>query len=61
MYKYIQALGSKISSFFGYIFKKFTTKQKKYKTDDNEDEIVWYDNIYYDNNKNFMHVNLLDA
>ena len=60
MYSYIKSIGSKISSFFSYIL-NCTTMRKKYKTDDDEDEIVWYDNIYYDNNnKQFLHVNLLE-
>jgi hypothetical protein len=63
MYSYIKSIGSNMSSFFSYIL-NCTSMRKKYKTDertDDEDEIVWYDNIYCDNNnKQFLHVNLLE-
>jgi len=60
MYSYIKSIGSKMSSFFSYILNCMPMR-KKYKTDDDEEEIVWYDNIYCDNNnKQFLHVNLLE-
>lgn len=65
MYSYIKSIGCKMSSFFSYILNCIPMR-KKYKTDkksndDDEEEIVWYDNIYCDkNNKQFLHVNLLE-
>jgi hypothetical protein len=65
MYSYIKSIGCKMSSFFSYILNCIPLR-KKYKTDeksnDDEEEIVWYDNIYCDNNNNsqFLHVNLLE-
>ena len=60
MYSYIKSIGCKMSSFFNYILNCIPMR-KKYKTDDDEEEIVWYDNIYCDNNnKQFLHVNLLE-
>ena len=69
MYKYIKIIGSKISSFFQYIFRKCTGKHSHHKkNDDNcddendsEDDIIWYDNIYYDDkSKRLIHSALLD-
>lgn len=58
MFKYMRLLGCKISSFFNYIFEKFTLKKKKYKNDDDDDDIISYDDIY---NENVIHINLLEA
>jgi hypothetical protein len=54
-----------MSSFFTCILNCIPFR-KKYKidekTNDDEEEIVWYDNIYFDKNNNsqFLHVNLLE-
>jgi hypothetical protein len=61
MYSYIKSIGCKMSSFFSYILNCIPMR-KKYKIDDDEEEIVWYDNIYCDKNNNsqFLHINLLE-
>lgn len=65
MYSYIKSVGCKMSSFFTCILNCIPFR-KKYKidekTNDDEEEIVWYDNIYFDKNNNsqFLHVNLLE-
>lgn len=61
MYKYIQLLGCKISSFFKYMCETFTIKRKKYKNnDDDEDDVIWYDDIY-NNKENAILVSLIDT
>jgi hypothetical protein len=63
MYKYILLFGSKISSLFNYILEKFTLKRKKYKRDDNDDDnIIYYDNIYEnDDTENVIFASLIDV
>lgn len=60
MYKYIQLFGCKISSFFKYIYERFSIKRKKYKNNDDDDDNICYDDIYI-NNENAIMVSLLEA
>jgi hypothetical protein len=61
MYSYIKSIGCKMSSFFSYILNCIPLRKKYKIDDDDEEEIVWYDNIYCDNNNSqFLHVNLLE-
>jgi hypothetical protein len=62
MYKYLHLIGCKISSFFNYIFEGLKIKQKKYKKHDNdEDDIICYDNVYDNNSENVIYMSLIDA
>jgi hypothetical protein len=59
MYKYIRLFGCKITSLFNYILEIFSLKRKKYKKDDDDNNIS-YDNIYHDDIENVFYISLVE-
>lgn len=60
MYGYLQSFASRIGSFFEYVFCRFAGKRKKYKNNDDCDDVISYDDIY-GNRETAMCVSLLEA